>query len=335
MLDTTVVNSGMQLLDWAIVGSLMLLMIGILIYCQTFVKNTADFLAADRCAGRYILCISTGIAGFAVVNSVAIFEMFYQAGFSSTWWAMISAPIGLVLSLIAWVTYRLRETRCFTVAQFFEVRYSRRFRVCAGIITWLSGVVNYGIFPAVSVRFFMFFCRLPEHYMLLGVNWDVYALLLTFAIGLGVTFAICGGQIAIMITDFVQGTFCNVAFLIFILFIFKLGSWDFTGGFVSWDQISSALMQAPAGESQINPFDCSKIKDFNVWYYLIGMFGMIYWRGAWQGGMGYAAAAKSPHEGKMAGILGTWRGMAQGLMIMLFPLAVIAIMRHPDFAPLA
>lgn len=331
----TVVNPGMQPWDWMILVAFALLLIGILVYCQAFVKNSADFLAANRCAGRYVLCISTGVASFGVVSSVAIFEMFYRAGFSGTWWAMISAPVGLALSLVAWVTYRLRETRCFTVAQFFEVRYSRRFRVCAGIITWLSGIINYGIFPAVSVRFFMFFCRLPEHYMLWGVNWDVYGVALTIAIGLGVVFAIFGGQIAIMVTDFAQGIFCNVAFLVFIVFIFKLGNWDAFGGFVSWEQISQSLLMAPPGQSQINPFDCSNINDFNIWYYLIGIFVAVYGRGSWQGTMGYAAAAKTPHEGKMAGILGTWRGLAQTLMIMLFPLAVIAIMRHPDFAPLA
>ena len=329
------INPGMQPLDWGIVSGLILFLCLILVYCRRFVRNSADFLAAGRCAGRYVLCISSGVAAFAVVNSVATFEMFYQSGFSSTWWAMLSAPVGLVLSLVAWVTYRFRETRCFTLAQFFEVRYSRRFRIAAGIITWLSGIVNYGIFPAVSVRFFMFFCRLPESFTLWGVEWDLYGILLTMAIGIGALFAMFGGQVAIMVTDFLQGVFCNVAFVVFIFFIFQLGGWDVFGGFVGWEQIKRALLMAPPGESQINPFDCSGIADFNLWYYLIGIFVMVYNRGAWQGAMGYAAAARNPHENRMAGILGTWRGLAQGLMIMLLPLAVVVIMRLPEFSELA
>ncbi len=328
------VNQGMTLMDWSIAGAMILLLVVILLYCNRFMHSAADFLAASRCAGRYMLSISRGIAGFAVVNSVATFEMFYKAGFASTWWAMLTAPIGLILSLVAWVTYRLRETRCFTLAQFYEVRYSRRFRIGAGMITFISGVVNYGIFPAVSVHFFMFFCRLPSYYCLWGINWDVYAVLLTFAIGMGMFFAICGGQIAIMVTDFVQGVFCNICFIIFILFIFKLGNWDVSGGYVSWSQIEQSLVDTH-GISQINPFDAGKIKDFNYWYFLIGIFGMFYSNGAWQGGMGYAAAAKNPHESKMAGILAIWRSLAQGLMIMLFPLALIVIMKHPDFSDLA
>ncbi|MFA6659294.1 MAG: sodium:solute symporter [Lentisphaerae bacterium] len=316
----------MAVVDWLIVGGVFLLLVGALIYCQKYVKNTADFLAANRCAGRYVLCISTGIAGFAVVNSVANFELFYEAGFASIWWGMLTAPLGLILALVAWITYRLRETRAFTISQFFELRYSRRFRICAGIVAWTSGVINYGIFPAVSVRFFMFFCRLPEYFNFMGIQWETYPVLLTFAIGIGVMFAISGGQIAIMITDFMQGTFCNIAFIIFIIFIFR---------FITWEHIESALLTAAPGESLINPFDSSKIKDFNIWYFLIGIFAAVYGRGGWQGGMGYAASAKTPHEGKMAGILGTWRGLAQGLMIMMFPLAVIAIMKHPDFSSLA
>ncbi len=328
------INSGMAFVDWFIIGVLIVFLTIMLMYCRKFMRSSADFLAANRCAGRYVLCISQGIAGFAVVNSVATFEMFYIAGFSSTWWAMLTAPLILIMSLVGWVLYRLRETRCFTLAQFFEVRYSRRFRVFAGIVTWVSGIFNYGIFPAVSVRFFMFFCRMPEHYELLGICWDVYAVMLTVAIGTGLIFTITSGQVGIMVTDFIQGVLCNVSFIVFILFIFKIGEWDVSGGYVSWNQIAESLETAP-GRSQVNPFECTKIPDFNIWYFLIGLARAVYTRGAWQGSMGYTAAAKNPHESKMAGILGTWRGMAQGLMIMLFPLAVIVFMRHGDFAPLA
>jgi len=328
------INPGMQSVDWAIIGGMILLLLGLLVYCSRYTRNAADFLAANRCASRYVLSIAEGVAGFAVVSSVATFEMFYRAGFASAWWEMLKAPLLLVLSLVAWVTYRLRETRCFTMAQFFEVRYSRKFRVAAGIITWLSGIFNYGIFPAVSVRFFMFFCRMPSHVMFLGVNWDVYGVLLAFALSMGVLFAVGGGQIAIMVTDFAQGIFCNISFLIFILFIFKLGDWDVTGGYVSWQQISESLITTP-GQSQINPFSSSQIEGFNFWYFLIGLVVAVYGRGAWQGSMGYAAAAKNPHERKMAGILGTWRGLAQTLMIMLIPLSVIVIMHHPSFSNLA
>lgn len=328
-------QNGMQTLDWAIVIGMIVVLTGILLYCNKYMRSAADFLAANRCAGRYVMSISEGIAGFGLISAVATWEAFMKSGFASTWWGFINAPFSLILALVAWVTYRMRETRCFTLAQFYEMRYSRRFRIAAGMITFLSGVVNYGIFPMVSVKFLMTFCKIPDKVMWLGVNWDIYGILLAFCIGMGVFFAAFGGQIAIMVTDFLQGVICNVAFVIFIFFIFKLGDWDVSGGFVGWDQIADALCKEP-GKSHINPFDCGKISDFNIWYYLIGFVALFYSRGGWQGSAGYAAAAKNPHERKMAGVMGTWRGLAQTLILMLFPLAVIAIMSPnlPEFAEL-
>ena len=327
-------HSGMQTLDWVIVIGAIALLTGVLLYCNRYMRNAADFLAANRCAGRYVMSISEGIAGFGLISAVATWEAFMVNGFAGTWWAMLTSPFNLILALVAWVTYRMRETRCLTLAQFYEVRYSRKFRVGAGIVTFISGIVNYGIFPMVSVRFLMTFCQIPDSVYWLGVNWNLWAILLAFCIGLGVLFGAFGGQIAIMVTDFMQGVLCNVAFVIFIFFIFKLGEWDTSGGFVSWEQISSALEKGE-GISQINPFENTKVRDFNIWYYLIGFVALFYGRGGWQGSAGYAAAAKSPHEKKMAGILGTWRGIAQTLVLMLFPLAVITIMGNlPEFAEL-
>ena len=327
-------NEGMAFWDWSIFAVLMFGILCILLYCQRYSKNVSDFLSASRCAGRYLLCVANSALAWDVIGAIGVFEMFYEAGFASQWWGFLKGPMGLMISMLGWVSYRLRETRCYTVAQFFEVRYSRRFRICAGIITWFSGIVNFGIFPAVSIRFIMFLCRFPSHIQFLNVNWDVYLLLLILYVGIACCFAMFGGQIAIMLTDFSQAMVCNLSFLVFIFFIFKICTNDVTGGYVSWEQIATALKMAPEGMSQVNPYQCSKLPSFNMWYFLIGLFGSIYSRGTWQGTIGYASASLTPHEGRMAALLGTWRGMAMNLLLMLFPLAVIVFMRCPEFAPL-
>ena len=65
------INQGMMPLDWGIIITMIVVLIAILIYCNRFMRNAADFLAASRCAGRYVLSIAEGVAGFAVVSSVA------------------------------------------------------------------------------------------------------------------------------------------------------------------------------------------------------------------------------------------------------------------------
>lgn len=314
-------------IDWTIVGGLVLGLVVLLLYCQQYVRNTADFLAANRCAGRYILAIASGIGGLGAISIIAVFEMSYSAGFTSTWWGMLSGPIGLVIAISGWVYYRRRETRTLTLAQFFEVRYSRNFRVYAGVLTWLSGIVNYGIFPAVGARFFLYFCGFPEYFQWMGVHWDTYAILLTIFIGAGAAFACFGGQIAIMVTDFAQGMFCNIAFLILIIFFFY--KYDMSLLF------STMLETAPKGASMINPFDTAANENFSPVYFVVGIVGTFYNAGAWQGSMGYFVAAKTPHEAKMSTLLGTWRGLIQGVLFMVIPVCAYMIMKNGVYADTA
>ncbi|NIM00736.1 MAG: sodium:solute symporter, partial [Acidobacteria bacterium] len=89
-------------------------------------------------------------------------EMNYVAGFSMSWWGMTMSVFVLAVTASGWVVYRFRQTRCLTLAEFFERRYSRNFRVFAGIVAFVSGIVNFGIFPAVGARFFIHYCALPR-----------------------------------------------------------------------------------------------------------------------------------------------------------------------------
>ena len=49
---------------------------------------------------------------------------------------------GLIMALSGWVIYRFRQTRCLTLAEFFERRYGRGFRVFAGLISFLAGLIK-------------------------------------------------------------------------------------------------------------------------------------------------------------------------------------------------
>ena len=321
----------MHWIDWTIVGALWVVLVVTLVVCQRYVKSTADFLAANRCAGRYLLAITSGIAGIGAISVVANFEQYYVAGFAPIWWSFLSGPLGLIISITGWVYYRFRETRCLTMAQFFEVRYSRNFRVFCGILGWFSGVLNYGIFPAVSVRFFIYFCDLPAVFYIPGINFafSTFVCLLIFAISMGVIFAIFGGQIAIMLTDFVQGMFCNVAFLVLMVFLVMQFDWSLI--FETLQQLNKANPDA----SLFNPYTTTKIKDFNIWFFLMGFAITVMHTGSWQGSSGYAAAAKSAHEAKMSRFLGTWRALVQNALLIFIPICAVVFFNNPQFADAA
>ena len=60
----------------------------------------------------------------------------------------------ILVAVSGWVIYRYRETRALTLAQFFEMRYNRKFRVFTGFIAFFAGLLNFGIFPTFLISTF-------------------------------------------------------------------------------------------------------------------------------------------------------------------------------------
>ena len=344
----------LSLIDWVIVLVVLIGMFYSVSLTTGLMKSVADFLSAGRTAGRYLLSISGGIAGLGAISTVSYLEMGYEAGFSLSWWGLSQGIIILFLTMSGWVIYRFRSTRCLTLSQFFEIRYSRKFRIFTGIVAFTAGIINFGIFPAVGAQFFMQYCGFPENV----VGIPIYPMIMIILLSISLYFVYFGGQIAVIIADFFQGIFAIIVLLIVVLYLF------FT---VSWDQVSDALEQTPIklarekisdletqesfqilteaekadqrekieikyeNSSRINPFKTSHVEDFNFWYFLIGIIGVMYGTLGWQGQQGYNSSAKSAHEAKMGAVLGGFRGLSQGLFFLVVPVLIYVFMNHPDY----
>jgi SSS family solute:Na+ symporter len=290
---------------------------------RQYVKSVADFMSASRCAGRYLVCNAAGEAAFGAVSAVAMFEYLYKTGFVLSWWQQLSVPAGLLLTLTGFVVYRYRETRVMTMAQFFEIRYSKGFRVFAGILAFVSGVLNYGIFPAVGARFFVNYCGLPQSISLWGLAIPTFAVLMAIFISLALYLTLVGGQLTIMVCDCLEGILSNILCVLVAAGLLWM---------IPWSDIYTALAAAPRGQSMLNPFDTGQARDFNIWYVLIGIFILVYNYMSWQGGYGFRSAAASPHEARMGGILGSWRGYARGVMMTLLGVCAFTYLNHPRYA---
>ena len=348
----------LSLIDWLIV---LISFAGMVLAVNTtkgLMKSVSDFLAAGRSAGRYVVSISSGIAGLGAISVVSFLEMGYVSGFAMAWWGFSSALIILFITVSGWVIYRFRSTRCLTLPQFFEIRYSRRFRIFTGIVAFGAGIINFGIFPAVGAQFFMHYCGLPESIL----GFPVFPLVMIFLLSISLYFVYTGGQIAVIIADFFQGVFVNIIFMAMIIFLFIS---------VGWDQITEAMEQTPVklaqeeiietrsnlsfsklteaeqnikiekinekyeNSSRINPFKTSHVEDFNFWYFLIGIIGVMYGTMSWQGSQAYNASAKSAHEAKMGGVLTGFRGIPQALFFLFAPITIYVFMNHVDYQSLA
>ena len=314
-------------IDWGIVAAVFAFLLGVVIISKSLMRSVSDFLAAGRTGGRYLISLSQGMASLGAITIVGMLEMNYIAGFNMRWWEMIMAVVVVGISVSGWVLYRFRQTRALTMAQFFEIRYSRNFRIFAGLMAFLSGIINFGIFPAVSARFFIYFCGLPRTVHVLGLSFSTFALIMIVILWVPLYFVFSGGQIAVMITDFLQGIFVNAVFIVIVIVLMLK---------VDWAQIFQALSQAPANASLVDPFKTGSTKDYNFWYFFIGMIGVIYGKLSWQGTQAYNASAKSAHEAKMGDVLANWRGIPQwGLFLVFVPIVAYTFWHAPAFAAAA
>ena len=317
----------MHWIDWTIIVLLIGFITAVAISTKKYMQSVADFLSANRCAGKYLLGVADGISGLGAVSIIALFEMNYKAGFTASWWKLMLLPIGVVIASTGWVQYRFRQTRAMTMAQFFEIRYSRGFRVFAGVMGWISGVINFGIFPAVGGRFFQYYCGFPTYVVsLAGAEIDlVYGAIMAALLLVSLAFTFMGGQIAVMVTDFIQGMFVNAIFVLLgVYMLFFL---------FDWGQIVDAAIQfSPADASLLNPMKTSGTDNFNLTYFLIAAFVSFYAFMAWQGSQGYFSSARSPHDARMGRVIGQLRNITQTLPLALLPVCAFAFLHHPDFA---
>ena len=317
----------LTLWDWGIVVVVFGVIFVLVSSSRRLMRSVSDFLAAGRTGGRYLVSMSQGTAALGAITIVGMLEMNLIAGFNLRWWEMVNAVVLVGISVSGWVLYRFRQTRALTMAQFFEVRYSRSFRVFAGLVAFVSGLINFGIFPAVSARFFIYFCGLPPTFDLLGLAIPTFPLVMLVLLAIPLYFVFAGGQVSVMITEFLQGIFVNAVFIVIIVVLMLK---------VDWAHIFAAIAQAPAQASLVNPFRTGQTKDYNFWYFFIGMVGIIYGKLSWQGTQAYNASAKSAHEAKMGDVLTNWRNIPQwGLFLVFVPIVAYTFLNHPDFATAA
>ncbi len=311
----------MHLIDWLFVVLPVVIVAAVTIYANRYLKSVADFMSGGRLAGRYLLSTARSEMGAGAIGYVAMFEWFSHGGFPVTWWGQIASPVGLIMAITGFVIYRYRQTRALTLAQFFEMRYTRSFRLATGILGFIAGVLNFGVIPVIGGKFMVHFLDLPQTIDLFSFTVPTYLVLMGGFLTITTLITITGGQITVMMADCIQGMISQIFYVIiglFLIFIF------------SWPQTRAMLLSNPPGHSAVNPFESFSTKDFNLGYVLIGIFGSVYGTMAWQNNQGFNSAAASPHESRMGYILGKWRGFALGTTMLLLAVSAMTYLHQPE-----
>lgn len=313
----------MTWIDWCITIIPMAALIWMAFYSRRYARGVVDYLAAGRIAGRYVISVGDLTAGLSVITLVAGCEQNYQTGFAVGFWGAITAPVGVFIALTGYCMYRWRETRCLSMGQFLEMRYgSKFFRVFCATLRTIAEMVTNAIGPAIATNFFIYYLGLPHKIMICGVNLPCYAIIVALCLILALMFILPGGRISLLITDCVQGLLCYPVFVVIVGYIILNFSWTYDIAPVMWNRVP--------GQSFMNPYDVSELRDFNIFALIVSLCASVLNRAGWIGN-DTSGAAKTPHEQKMAGVLGSWRNGFAWMMILLLAIVVIVFMTSPHF----
>ena len=316
----------MGLIDWLIVIIPVTLVVGMGFYSKKYVRSVADFLAAGRVCGRYVISVGDMANALSIIGLVAYVEVHYKTGFALAFWTKLMGPLGIVMGLFGYCTYRFHETKAMSLGQFLEMRYSRAFRIFAASLRSISEMLANMIMPAVAARFFIYFLDLPHSISIFGMQVSTFMLIIIACLSVAIAIICMGGTLALIITDAIQGMLCFPLITIFVVFVLYNFNWS--------QEIIPVMTDRVPDESFLDPYDVSNLRDFNLFFVVVMIVGSILQRASWIGA-GTSGAAKSPHEQKMAGLLGAWRGSVTSIFYVLIAITIITVLNNASWAPQA
>ncbi|MBR2910211.1 MAG: sodium:panthothenate symporter, partial [Lentisphaeria bacterium] len=313
----------MSWIDWLIMIVPMVFVLYMGFYTRRYIRSVSDYLAAGRVAGRYVLTVGNVAQALAVVGLIGFVEARYKTGFAMNFWNNILTPLGIVLGLTGFVSYRFRETKSLSLGQFLEMRYNRKLRIFGAALRSLTELIANCLCPAIAARFMIYYIGLPPNVNIAGLEIPTFFILATVMVVACVVICNVGGALSLMVTDTIQGFFCYPLLLIFTIFIAVKYSWN--------DVVVPVMSDHVSGQSFLNPYDVAALRDFNMFALIVTIYDSIMNRGNWEG-TSSEIAARSPHEQKMAGVMATWRGMFGGVIYILLIIVVLCTLNHNNFA---
>ena len=114
-------------------------------------------------------------------------ELGYKTGFASFINGLIAGVVMIFLGASGFMIFKLRDLGLTTVPEFFEVKYSRRLRLVAGVLVAVGGLLNMGVFLKVEGTFLTIITGLP----LSDLKWTMTAILL-----LELLYTVLGGMVS-------------------------------------------------------------------------------------------------------------------------------------------
>jgi SSS family solute:Na+ symporter len=288
--------------DWLILVIYLVLTMGVGFWMKRYVEDLSGYLVAGRRIKVYL-----GVATFAATEIGTITFMYfgelgYVSGFSCFVIGLLSMIAYMFVGKTGFIIVALRRHEVMTIPEFYELRYSRRVRLIGGIILFLGGVLNMGIFLKFDGIF------LSE---VIGFGPQAVALIMVVMVVIVIAYTILGGMFSVAVTDFMQFVVLSLGMLVATIAVLLK---------VDLAQMSAVVTQQ-YGEAGVNPVANQRFG----WMFIVWILISSVAAGAlWQPGTSKALASESPQAARKVFLYTSLTFAGRAMVPMFWGVAALA-----------
>ncbi|HTY37718.1 MAG TPA: sodium:solute symporter family protein [Bacteroidota bacterium] len=263
-------------IDWIILIFYLGISVFIGIRAKKYVEDMEGYFVAGRRV-KVALGSATLIATeIGVVTFMYFGELGYVTGLSCFALGIVGVFGYLVIGRTGFIVSGLRKLKIITIPEYYEMRYGKNVRLLGGILLFLGGVLNMGVFLRMDGIF------LTET---MGFSPDVLAIVMVVMLLIVISYTVLGGMFSVVITDFIQFVLLSFGMLVATLFILV---------HVDLARIGSVVIQQ-FGEAGVNPI----VNPRFGWSFLIWMMiGSIAISALNQPAVSKSFASENPEVGR-------------------------------------
>jgi len=199
-------------IDWIFIFGFLAVSLLIGLVARKRISSVDDFLLVGRKLRAFRGIATLASTEMGLVTIIYFSEEAYSNGFVAIIAGIIAAVTMWVIGQTGFVIKHLRSLEIRTVPEYFEIRFRPGVRWIAGVLIFLTGILNMGIFLQVEGKFLTIAMGLPTSSLPL-----VMGIILLVVI----TYTMLGGMHSVVITDVFQFLILLAGIIIISYFAFS------------------------------------------------------------------------------------------------------------------
>jgi SSS family solute:Na+ symporter len=188
-------STSLSIVDWIFIIAFLIMSCIIGILARRKISSLSDFLVAGRKLRSLWGLATLSSTEMGLVTIIYYSEEAYQNGFVAITAGVIAAITMWIVGKTGFIIDRLREYQVMTVPEYFEIRFNSHIRWVAGVLTFLTGVLNMGIFLQVEGHFLV---------IVMGLSPSLLPLVMGSILVIVVAYTMSGGMVSVVLTDIFQ-----------------------------------------------------------------------------------------------------------------------------------